>query len=62
MKLLSIEDDPSMQSALQRALGRRGIEVVACTDGALALAQWAEARPDVVVLDLSLPGWTAWRC
>lgn len=56
MKLLSIEDDPSMQSALQRALGRRGIEVVACTDGALALAQWAEARPDVVVLDLSLPG------
>ena len=39
-KLLLIEDDASMQTALQRALGRRGIEVVACTDGRLALAQW----------------------
>jgi two-component system response regulator TctD len=56
MKLLLIEDDPSMQLALQRALGRRGIEVSACGDGASALLQWASARPDVVVLDLSLPG------
>jgi two-component system, OmpR family, response regulator TctD len=56
MKLLLIEDDPSMQLALQRALGRRGIEVSACGDGASALVQWASARPDVVVLDLSLPG------
>jgi two-component system, OmpR family, response regulator TctD len=56
MKLLLIEDDPSMQLALQRALGRRGIQVTACTDGASALVQWASAGPDVVVLDLSLPG------
>ena len=56
MKLLLIEDDASMQTALQRALGRRGIEVLACTDGALAVTHWATAKPDVVVLDLSLPG------
>lgn len=45
-----------MQAALQRALSRRGMEVVGCTDGRLALGQWTTARPDVVVLDLSLPG------
>ena len=56
MKLLLIEDDASMQTALQRALGRRGIEVFGCTDGRLALAQWTAVQPDVVVLDLSLPG------
>ena len=56
MKLLLIEDDASMQIALQRALGRRGIEVFACTDGRLALAHWTAVRPDVVVLHLSLPG------
>lgn len=56
MKLLLIEDDTSMQTALQRALGRRGIEVTGCTDGRQALAQWQAAQPDVVVLDLSLPG------
>ncbi len=56
MKLLLIEDDASMQTALQRALSRRGMEVLACTDGLLAVADWTQARPDVVLLDLSLPG------
>ena len=56
LKLLLIEDDASMQTALQRALSRRGIDVCTCTDGRLAVAQWTAAQPDVVVLDLSLPG------
>ena len=56
MKLLLIEDDASMQAALQRALNRRGMEVLGCTDGRQALEQWTAAQPDVVVLDLSLPG------
>ena len=56
MKLLLIEDDAAMQTALQRALGRRGMAVTPCTDGAAAVAQWLALQPDVVVLDLSLPG------
>ena len=56
LKLLLIEDDASMQTALQRALNRRGFEVTGCTDGTLALGQWLASHPDVVVLDLSLPG------
>jgi two-component system response regulator TctD len=56
LNLLLIEDDASMQTALQRALSRRGMAVTGCTDGRLALAQWAATQPDVVVLDLSLPG------
>jgi two-component system response regulator TctD len=56
VKLLLIEDDASMQAALQRALGRRGMEVFGCTDGRQALAQWTATEPDVVVLDLTLPG------
>lgn len=56
VKLLLIEDDASMQAALQRALGRRGMEVFSCTDGRQALAQWTATQPDVVVLDLTLPG------
>ena len=55
MKLLLVEDDPSMQTTLQRALGRRQIDVRVCGDGALAVAQWREMEPDVVALDLSLP-------
>ena len=55
MKLLLVEDDPTMQATLQRTLGRRMIDVRVCGDGALALEQWRALQPDVVALDLSLP-------
>jgi two-component system response regulator TctD len=55
MKLLLVEDDPTMQTTLQRTLGRRRIDVRVCGDGALAVAQWQALEPDVVALDLNLP-------
>ena len=56
MRLLLIEDDPAMQATLQRSLGRRQIDVRVCGDGLAALAQWRTHEPEVVALDLSLPG------
>jgi len=56
MNLLLVEDDPSMRSTLERALSRRGARVESCADGARALELWRAQPPDVVVLDLSLPG------
>ena len=56
MKLLLIEDDPALQATLQRSFERRGLQVVCCGDGARALERWQVSRPDVVLLDLSLPG------
>lgn len=56
MKLLLIEDDPAMLLSLTRSFERRGLQVATCNDGALALARWQAGMPDVVVLDLSLPG------
>jgi two-component system response regulator TctD len=56
MKLLLVEDNVSMHTALQRTLSRRGMNVTVCADGRLALARWQSFTPDVVVLDLTLPG------
>ncbi len=56
MKLLLVEDNPAMQTTLQRSFERRGMQVVVCGDGARALDRWHASVPDVVVLDLSLPG------
>lgn len=56
MKLLLIEDNQAMQTTLQRSFQRRGIQVVTCDDGARALDRWRASVPDVVVLDLNLPG------
>jgi two-component system response regulator TctD len=56
LKVLLVEDDPTMRTTLQRALNRRGMHVDGCDDGSRALAAWRAVSPDVVVLDLTLPG------
>ncbi len=56
MKILLVEDNLAMQTTLQRSFQRRGIQVVTCADGARALDRWQASLPDVVLLDLSLPG------
>lgn len=56
MKLLLIEDDAAMRTTLARSFDRRGLQVVTCDDGARALDRWQASVPDVVLLDLSLPG------
>ena len=56
MKLLLIEDNLQLQTSLRRSLERRGMEVALCGDGRLALSAWRAQAPDLVLLDLSLPG------
>lgn len=56
MKLLLIEDDVTMLTTLARTLGRRGMNVASCADGGQALLTWRTWQPDVVTLDLTLPG------
>ncbi len=56
MKLLLIEDNTALHTSLKRSLERQGMQVLVCADGARALARWQASLPDVVVLDLSLPG------
>lgn len=56
MKLLLIEDDEALATTLQRSLSRLGWEVHLCNDGRAALGRWRALKPDVVLLDLTLPG------
>lgn len=56
MKLLLVEDDAAMRTSLVRSLSRLGWVVDECSDGQLALDQWRASEPDVVLLDLTLPG------
>lgn len=56
MKLLLIEDDEALSMALTRSLSSLGWMVDVCHDGRIAVAKWRTLQPDVVLLDLSLPG------
>lgn len=54
-RVLVVEDDPSVRTALERALRFEGYEVALAGDGAAALAEVTAFAPDVVVLDLMMP-------
>ena len=55
-RVLVVEDDPSIAELLVYALEGEGYDVVPVGDGALALAVITETVPDLVTLDLGLPG------
>ncbi|MED7827540.1 response regulator transcription factor [Streptomyces chiangmaiensis] len=54
--VLLAEDDRAIRHALERALTLEGYEVTAVADGVEALAQAHRALPDVLVLDVMMPG------
>ncbi|MGW5866671.1 response regulator transcription factor [Streptomyces sp. NPDC055239] len=54
--LLLAEDDRAIRQALKRALTLEGYDVTAVDDGVQALAQGHLRRPDVLVLDVMMPG------
>ncbi|MFJ3778353.1 response regulator transcription factor [Streptomyces sp. NPDC090075] len=54
--VLLAEDDRAIRHALERALTLEGYEVTAVADGVEALAHAHRDRPDVLVLDVMMPG------
>ena len=54
--LLVAEDDPSQAEVVRRYLSAEGHEVVAVHDGLTALAQVRRRLPDLLVLDVMMPG------
>jgi DNA-binding response OmpR family regulator len=55
-RILLVDDERSIQTLLSYPLQKDGYEVVSAFDGREALARFAEAPFDLVVLDLMLPG------
>ena len=56
MRILVVDDEPAVRDSLDRALRLEGYEVELAVDGAEALSRLATRPPDVVVLDLLMPG------
>jgi DNA-binding NtrC family response regulator len=54
--ILLVEDDHDIRTAYVYALTRAGFQVSEAGDGAQAIAMVESARPDVVVLDMLMPG------
>ncbi len=55
-RILVVDDDPTVSDVLRRYLERAGFDVAHAADGSQALDRFTRDRPDLVVLDLMLPG------
>jgi len=61
VKLLLIEDNELNRDMLSRRLQRLGYEVLVAVDGQRGVAMAQLERPDLVIMDLSLPGIDGWE-
>jgi two-component system KDP operon response regulator KdpE len=56
--VLVVDDQPEITRLVSISLEAEGFRVIAANDGPEALAQLADSNPDVLLLDLSMPGMT----
>ena len=55
-RVLLVEDEPSLSEAIAYTLQQEGFAVTTASDGPSALTEFRTAEPDLVILDLMLPG------
>ena len=60
-RILCVEDNADNLMMLQRRLTRRGFEVTISMNGAESVEQAKTLQPDVIVMDLNLPGVDGWE-
>ena len=60
-KILYVEDNEMNRDMLSRRLQRRGYEVLIAVDGEQGIAQASALRPDLILMDMSLPELDGWE-
>jgi CheY-like chemotaxis protein len=61
MKILYVEDNDDNVYVVKSRLGRAGFTVLVATDGEQGVAIAESERPDLILMDLSLPGLDGWE-
>ena len=59
--LLLVDDEAMNRDALSRRLARRGYAIVSATDGFEAVSIARSTKPDLILMDLGLPGMDGWE-
>lgn len=60
-RILVVEDDTDNRKIVVKVLVSEGYELLEASDGASALAVARRERPDLIVMDLALPGMDGWE-
>jgi CheY-like chemotaxis protein len=59
--ILVVDDDPEIVAMLSMRLGKRGYKVSTASDGHEAIEQAKKLLPDVILLDVMMPGKSGWE-
>jgi serine/threonine protein kinase len=59
--VLMIEDDPSVVSLVRKYFKKDDLEIINIADGAEAMDRAEEVAPNIVLLDINLPGMSGWE-
>ncbi len=59
--VVCIEDEPEMITLIKAILGRKGFEVTGAENGREGLEVIGRVRPDLILLDLMMPGMDGWE-
>jgi len=60
-KILVIDDDPDIQASVKKVLESKSYQVIAALDGDEGLRKVVDERPDLIVLDVIMPGKTGFE-
>lgn len=60
-QIVVVEDDPSIRFGLEEVLRAEGYQVESCSDGSRAVETISSLLPDLVLLDVMLPGKSGYR-
>lgn len=61
MAILVVEDEADMADVICYMLRRSGHDVITAADGHAALSSWREHKPELILLDIGLPGRDGWE-
>ncbi len=61
MKIMTVDDEPDIRFMVRRILEKAGYEVIEARDGRECLEKLKKERPDLILLDVMMPGLNGWE-
>jgi len=61
VKIMAVDDEPDITKLIEKILKKAGYNVVTCNSGTEALEKYPSEKPDLVLLDVMMPGIDGWE-
>lgn len=60
VKIMAVDDEPDIIKLIEKVLKKAGYEFVGCSSGKECLKKYKKEKPDLLMLDVMMPGMTGW--